>query len=89
MSLLSEKTFEQAAALYAKALVLTVKHEYEMADETFARVLELAEASKLWREAAVVSLDRAEMLRWAGKPQEAETVRQQARNYASHIGSKA
>jgi transcriptional regulator with XRE-family HTH domain len=89
LSLLSEKTFEQAAALYAKALVLTAKYEYEMADEMFARVLELAETSKLWREAVVVSLDRAEALRWAGKPRESELIRQQARDYASRIGSKA
>jgi transcriptional regulator with XRE-family HTH domain len=89
LSLLSEKTFEQAAALYAKALVLKARYEYEIADKTFARVLELAETSKLWREAAVVALDRAEALRWAGKPQESELVRQQARDYASRIGSKA
>jgi transcriptional regulator with XRE-family HTH domain len=87
LSLLSEKTFEQAAALYAKALVLTAGHEYETADETFAIVLELAETSKLWREAVVVSLDRAEALRWAGKPQESELIKQQARDYASRIGS--
>jgi len=89
LSLLSEKTFEQAAALYAKALVLTARYEYEIADETFARVLELAETSKLWREAVVVSLDRAEALRSAGKPQESDLVKQQARDYASRIGSKA
>jgi tetratricopeptide (TPR) repeat protein len=89
LSLLSEKTFEQAAALYAKALALAARYEYEVADETFARVLELAEVSKLWREAAVVSLDRAEALRWAGKPQESELVRQQARDYATLIERRA
>jgi len=89
LSLLSEKTFEQAAALYARALVLSDRYEYEIADETFARVLELAESSKLWREAVVVSLDRAEALRWAGKPKESELIRQQAGDYASRIGSKA
>jgi transcriptional regulator with XRE-family HTH domain len=89
LSLLSEKTFEQAAALYAKALALAARYEYEVADETFTRVLELAEVSKLWREAAVVSLDRAEALRWAGKPQESELVRQQARDYATLIERRA
>jgi len=89
LSLLSEKTFEQAAALYAKALVLTARHEYEIADETFARVLEFAETSKLWREATVISLDRAKALRWAGKPQESELIRQEAEDYASRIGGEA
>jgi transcriptional regulator with XRE-family HTH domain len=88
LSLLPEKTFEQATALYAQALVLASRYEYEPAEEMFVRVLALAETSKLWREASIVSVDRAETLRWAGKPRESERIRQEARDYAARIGSE-
>ena len=86
LELLPEHTFEQASALYAKALAFSAHADYDAADEAYQRVLTLAERGKLWREAALIARDRADMLRWAGKPYEAERMRQQAGDYVSRIG---
>ena len=86
LELLPEHTFEQASALYAKALALSAHADYDAAGEAYQRVLTLAERGKLWREAALIARDRADMLRWAGKPYEAERMRQQAGDYVSRIG---
>lgn len=81
LALLTEYNSEQAAALYAKALALSGRGEYEVADAIFAHVIDMAVKSGLWRIAALVSRDRSDMLRWAGKPHESDRAAEQAQEY--------
>jgi tetratricopeptide (TPR) repeat protein len=85
LGLLPEYELEQDAALYAKALALASKVEYESADELFLRLIGLFEKGKLWRQAALVSRDRADMLRWAGKPYQSRQALEQAEDYESRL----
>ncbi len=81
LALLKEHSSEQAAALYAKALALSGRCEYEVADAIFAHVIDMAVASALWSVAALISRDRADMLRWAGKPHESDAAAEQAQEF--------
>jgi transcriptional regulator with XRE-family HTH domain len=72
LAVIPEHVVEQAAALYAKALALSAKAQYESADRLFDAVTLILIPMKLWREAAAVASDRSEALRRAGRPQEAE-----------------
>ena len=83
LSLMPEHTPEIAPALYAKALAAAGEADYEVADEAFKCVLELATQSKLWQEAALVARDWADMLRWSGCPYESEQAARNAERYAS------
>jgi tetratricopeptide (TPR) repeat protein len=78
-----EHTPESAPALYAKALAATGEADYEVAEEAFGRVLDLAIRSRLWQEAALIARDRADMLRWAGRPYESQRAAREAERYAS------
>ncbi|MGA9761147.1 MAG: helix-turn-helix transcriptional regulator [Gaiellaceae bacterium] len=87
--LMPEHTPEMAPALYAKALAATGEAEYEIADEAFKSVLGLAERSELWQEAALIARDRANMLRWAGRPYDSERAARDSDRYASEAGKRA
>jgi len=83
LSIMPEHTPEIAPALYAKALATAGEADYDIADEAFKHVLELATQSKLWQEAALIARDWADMLRWAGRPYESERAARDAERYAS------
>jgi hypothetical protein len=84
-----EHTPEIAPALYAKALAAAGEADYDIADEAFKHVLELATRSKLWQEAALIARDWADMLRWAGRPYESERAALDAERYASEAKKRA
>jgi transcriptional regulator with XRE-family HTH domain len=85
LKLLPDHTFAQASSLYARALALAAKADYQTADEHFTEVIELAEKGRLWREAALVSRDRADMLRWAGKPYQSRQALDRAKDFESRL----
>jgi transcriptional regulator with XRE-family HTH domain/ATP/maltotriose-dependent transcriptional regulator MalT len=89
LELLPEHELEQDAALYAKALTLASNVEYEAANDLFVQLIGLFEKGKLWRQAALVSRDRADMLRWAGKPYQSKEALERAEDYESRIGAEA
>jgi hypothetical protein len=84
-----EHTPEIAPALYAQALAAAGEADYDIADEAFKHVLELATHSKLWQEAALIARDWADMLRWAGRPYESEQATRDAEQYASEAQKRA
>jgi transcriptional regulator with XRE-family HTH domain len=85
LELLREHEIEQDAALYAKALALAARVEYDEADKLFEYLTDLLVKGRLWREAALVSRDRADMLRWAGKPYQSKQALEQAGDYESRL----
>jgi transcriptional regulator with XRE-family HTH domain len=87
LKLLPEHELEQDTALYAKALALAAKVEYDAADELFVRLIGMFEKGGFWRQAALVSRDRADMLRWAGKPYHSKEALERAREYESRLGT--
>jgi tetratricopeptide (TPR) repeat protein len=87
LELIPETQVERDSALYAKALALASKVEYDSADELFVQLIGMFEKGKLWREAALVSRDRADMLRWAGKPYHSKEALERAREYESRLGT--
>jgi len=89
LSLMPEHTPEIAPALYAKALAAAGEADYEVADEAFRRVLELAKRSELWQEAALIAADWATMLRWAGRPYDSEQAARDAERYTSEAQRRA
>lgn len=89
LSLMPEHTPEVAPALYAKALAAAGEADYDIADETFKHVLELATRSKLWQEAALIARDWADMLRWAGRSYESERAARDAERYATEAQKQA
>src|SRR5664280_2133422 len=87
--LMPEHTPEIAPALYAKALAAAGEGDYEIADEAFKSVLELAKRSELWQEAALIAHDWSDMLRWAGRPYESDRATRDADRYASEARKRA
>jgi transcriptional regulator with XRE-family HTH domain len=87
--LMPEHTPEIAPALYAKALAAAGEGDYEIADEAFKSVLELAKRSELWQEAALIARDWSDMLRWAGRPYESDRAARDADRYASEARKRA
>ena len=87
--IMPEHTPEIAPALYAKALAAAGEADYEIADEAFAHVLDLATRSRLWQEAALIARDRADMLRWAGRPGDSERARSDAERYLGEAKKRA
>ena len=88
VSLMPEHTPEIAPALYAKALAAAGEADYEIADEAFKCVLELAKRSELWQEAALIARDWSNMLRWAGRPYDSDRATRDAERYASEAQKK-
>jgi transcriptional regulator with XRE-family HTH domain len=87
--LMPEHTPEIAPALYAKALAAAGEGDYEIADEAYRSVLDLAKRSELWQEAALIARDWSDMLRWAGRPYDSDQAAGDADRYASEAQKRA
>jgi tetratricopeptide (TPR) repeat protein len=85
LEILPEHSMEQTGALRAKALALSARGEYEIADELFLRVLRKYDKGKNWREASLVSRDRAAMLEQAGRLSDSQGELERARDYESRL----
>jgi tetratricopeptide (TPR) repeat protein len=83
LELLPEHKLEQDAAIYAKALALAASNDFETANTLCLRVIASCERAKLWHEAALVSRDRAEMLKSAGRLSDSREALERARDYES------
>jgi tetratricopeptide (TPR) repeat protein len=83
LELLPEHALEQDAAICAKALALAASNDFETANTLYLRVIASCERAKFWHEAALVSRDRAEMLKSAGRLSDSREALERARDYES------
>jgi transcriptional regulator with XRE-family HTH domain len=82
-AILGQNENPKAAAWYAKALAEAGCGRFASADHGFARALELLEKSSLWREASLVSLDRARVLEQAGRREAGARWRARAEEFSA------